>query len=273
MSLILKDRLVSTPLFRRTAVAAALVVAAASASALPQFTLDPSKAGLEGTSFTGDNILISDFSTVLFDGMGGFSDSGFLSVSAVQLAGITGSATFTPTGLNTAYGLYFKFSGVGTTTVGDPRLVPTIGSFTSLTYQLYGYNGLASFGFTGNTPTETASNEVLLASGSLVSGNAVTVPTGDGSTFTPSAAAKLNFTVTPGQEAFFVNPNPFYDLAFAAFTNTTTQVEPFAGGFRIRQGGGAINFAATTPVPEPETYALMLAGLAAIGFVALRRRA
>lgn len=271
MSLIFKDRLTAAPLFRRTAVAAALLVAGASASALPQFTLNPGAVtpALAGTTFTGDNILISDFSTVTFDGLGGFSDSGFLSVSAIQLGG----STFTPTGLNSTYGLYFKFSGAGTTNVGDPRFVPTIGSFTSLTYQLYGYNGPASFGFSGNTPTETASGEVLLASGSLISGNAVTVPTGDGSTFTPSAAAKLNFTVTPGQEAFFVNPNPFYDLAFAAFTNTTTQVEPFAGGFRIRQGGGAINFAATTPVPEPETYALMLAGLAAIGFVALRRRA
>ena len=271
MSLIFKERFTAAPLFRRTAVAAALLVAGASASALPQFTLNPGAVApaLAGTTFTGDNILISDFSTVTFDGLGGFSDSGFLSVSAIQLGG----STFTPTGLNSTYGLYFKFSGVGTTTVGDPRLVPTIGSFTSLTYELYGYNGLASFGFSGNTPTETAAGEVLLASGSLISGNAVTVPTGDGSTFTPSAAAKLNFTVTPGQEAFFVDPNPFYDIAFAAFTNTTTQVEPFAGGFRIRQGGGAINFAATTPVPEPETYALMLAGLAAVGFVARRRRA
>lgn len=36
---------------------------------------------------------------------------------------------------------------------------------------------------------------------------------------------------------------------------------------------GAVKIAAVTPVPEPQTYALMLAGLGAIGFVARRRRA
>ena len=268
MSFISKKRLADTPLLQRTAVALGLVVACASASALPQFTLDPSAVSpaLAGTAFTGDNILISDFSTVTFDGLGNFTDTGFLSVSAIQLVG----STFTPTGLNSAYGLYFAFSGAGTTTLGDPKLVPTIGTFKTLTYTLYGYNGLASFGFSGNTPTETASGEVALATGSLISGHAVTFPTGDGLTFTPFASAKQNFVVAPGQAAFFANPIPFYDLVFAAFSNTTSQVEPFAGGFRIRQGGGAVNFAST--IPEPQTYALMLAGLAAVGFVARRRR-
>ena len=268
MSFISKKRLADTPLLQRTAVALGLVVACASASALPQFTLDPSAVSpaLAGTAFTGDNILISDFSTVTFDGLGNFTDTGFLSVSAIQLIG----STFTPTGLNSAYGLYFAFSGAGTTTLGNPKLVPTIGTFKTLTYTLYGYNGLASFGFSGNTPTETASGEVALATGSLISGHAVTFPTGDGLTFTPFAEAKQNFVVAPGQAAFFANPIPFYDLVFAAFSNTTSQVEPFAGGFRIRQGGGAVNFAST--IPEPQTYALMLAGLAAVGFVARRRR-
>ncbi len=38
--------------------------------------------------------------------------------------------------------------------------------------------------------------------------------------------------------------------------------------------GGMINFStAVAPVPEPETYGLMLAGLASVGFAARRRRA
>jgi hypothetical protein len=246
-----------------------MAAACASASAaLPPFTLDPGAVGLAGTAFSGDNILISDYSTVTFDGVGGFTDTGFLSVSAAQLGG----STFTPAGLNSDYGLYFAFTAVGTTTIGDPTAVPTVGALTSLTYTLYGYNGLASFGFSGNTPSETAAGEVTLATGSLISGNVVTIPTGDGSTFTPSAAAKVSFAVAAGEEAFFGSPNPFYDLAFAAFTNTTTQVEAFDGGFRIRQGGGAVNFASTPAVPEPETYAMLLGGLGVIAFVAKRRR-
>jgi hypothetical protein len=31
------------------------------------------------------------------------------------------------------------------------------------------------------------------------------------------------------------------------------------------------NYSVTAPVPEPETYALLLAGLGAVGFVARRR--
>lgn len=44
------------------------------------------------------------------------------------------------------------------------------------------------------------------------------------------------------------------------------------GGSATGSFGGAYNLTASaSPVPEPETYALFLAGLAAIGFVARRR--
>ena len=75
-------------------------------------------------------------------------------------------------------------------------------------------------------------------------------------------------TATAG--SFFQDPSPFYNVAVSSFINSPTQVTPFGGGFRITQGGGSVNF--TSPVPEPETYALFLAGLAAVGWTARRRR-
>jgi hypothetical protein len=250
-----------------SAVAAAMLLCSAvTHAALPQFTFDPSAAGLAGSAFAADNLLISNYSTVTLDPGGSFTESGFLTVSAVQLGG----STFTPTGLNSDYGLYIAFSGAGTVSTGEPAATPTFGTLTSLTYTLYGYNGSASFDFSGNVPIETASNEIALASGSLVNGTVITIPTGDGSTFTPLANAALTFNVQA--PAFFQSPSVFYDLALTGFTNTPSQVETFAGGFRIRQGGGVINFAAS-PVPEPGSSLMLLAGLGAMGFVARRRSA
>ena len=253
-------------LLKRTALVLALAsaCAGASAAALPQFTLNPAGTtpALNGSSFTADNLLVSDYSTVTF-ASGTFTDTGFLSISAAQLAG----STFTPAGLNTDYGLYIAFTGSGTTVGTDPTTAPTIGTFTSLNYTLYGYNGTATFDFSGNTPTTSAMNPVALASGSLIRGSAVTIPNGDG-TFTPSGSAKLSMSTS--STGFFSAPAPFYNLGLTAFANTSSQVEAFAGGFRIRQGGGSINFASA--VPEPGSYAMLLAGMGVIGFVARRRR-
>lgn len=260
---------------QRALAALTLTTACSATWALPVFTLDPSAAGLAGSSVTADNIIISDYSSVFLDqATGSFTDSGFLAISNFQLANTNIQAP----GLNTDYGLYIQFTASGTQTPGvDPTVAPTFGNFDSLEYTLFGYNGsAATFGFDGaNMPTTTAAGAIALASGSLIQGTVSTSPanTGSGASFTPNAAATLTFDVAAGAEGFFADPNPFYNLAFAAFTNTVSQVELFDGGFRIRQGGGAINFGSTTaPIPEPGTYALMLAGLAAVGMVVRRRR-
>lgn len=249
------------------AIAAAAVCATASA-ALPQFTFNPLAGGITGapaSTITADNILISDYSTVMIDAAGNFTDTGFLAVSSFQLGG----STFTPAGLNSTYGLYFSFTARGTQSVGNPAVVPTFGTFSSLSYTLFGYNGTGTFGFSGNTPTVTTTGaQTVLASGTLISGSVSSIPTGDGSTFNPSANARVNWTVI--DNPFFASPIPFYSRAETSFTNTSGQVESFPGGFRIRQGGGSVNF--ISAIPEPGTYGLLLSGLAAVGFIARRRR-
>ena len=255
---------------RRAAVALAAMAACAGAYAANTFTFDPAAAGLAGTSFTADNVLISDYSTVTFDGSGGFTETGFLPITNFQLGG----TLVTADGLNSTYGLYVSYTASGTTTAGDPTTTPTIATFTDLTYTLYGYNGpAATFGFAAdNTPTETASGEVTLATGDLISGYGFTLPA-PGTTGGFSAGANMAVTFNTVLDGFFVSPSPFYDQASAIFGHTPNQVVAFDGGFRVEQGGGPLNFNVAPAIPEPETYMLMLAGLAAVGFIGRRRRA
>lgn len=256
-------------LIQRSTVALAMVggCGAAVAASLPDFTLAPSTLATGAAPVTADNMLISDFAKVLFGPGNTFSESGFLAITGFQLDGMQ----VMNAELNNKYGLYVEFAGTGTLSqTGNPSLVPNFGSFSTLTYTLYGYKGpAATFAIDSktNNATTTAVGAIALASGSLMSGSVASTP-GPDFLFSPSASAKVSFNVLKND--FFTAPSPFYNMAFASFTNSPSQVTVFAGGFNIEQGGGSINFAA--PIPEPETYALMLAGLGAVAFVARRRR-
>lgn len=260
----------NTKSLRLSAVAVAMVAVcgAASAAALPQFTLNPGAAGLKGDTVTADNILVSDYSTVNMSGKS-FTESGYLDVSGYELGG----SVLPQDGLNSTYSVFIKFNGTGTLSqTGNPATTANFGSFDSLNYTLYGYNGAASFGFdSSNAPTTTATGATVLATGSLLNGSVLTVPSGDGKTFVPGATASLSFNVNPAETGFFQSPSPFYNVALTSFINTASEVQAFDGGFMIRQGGGSVNFVAA--VPEPETYAMMLAGLGVMGFLAKRRKA
>jgi len=264
--------LFSPAAFRRTLVAVSLAAAYSTPWALPVFTFNPGAAGvaLVGAPVTADNILISDFSTVTNVGTSNFTETGFLSVTGFQLGGTNVVAG----GLNSTYSLYYSFSGTGHLTTGtnasNPNTTVTAGVFDTLTYSLIGASGNATFGFSGTTPTVNSTAPQVLATGSLINGNVVSTPANGNTAFVPSANASVTFQQAAGKTGFF-SPQPFYDMAFTAFTNTVSTVQPFAGGFSIVNGGGSVNFA--QPIPEPETYALMLAGLGVMGWLARRRKA
>ncbi len=89
------------------------------------------------------------------------------------------------------------------------------------------------------------------------------------------SGSKLKFvSVTIGPDSFTL-PNPRVGVAAGTVTLPTTVVVNWAAN-TFSTPLTAANYqgsAILTPVPEPETYALMLAGLASIGFMVRRRSA
>ena len=256
------------------------VVAASSgaAQALPQFTFTPSAAGLGGTSatsFTADNIQISDYSTITLTntatpGVQTFTDNGTLSVSNFMLGS---GAALTPVGLNSTYGLYFNFMATGTQTVTSPGNAS--GTISQINFTLNGYNRNPNDSITylpGNTTPldgSTAVTPIELAAGT---GTGYVADLGG----SPSATASTTFTVYPPALGFFASPTPFYNMALAAFINTGSELlqtnDPNL--IVINAGGGTVNFATqSTPVPEPRSLMLLGAGLAAVGLIRRGKRA
>ena len=163
-------------------------------------------------------------------------------------------APFSIEGASTKSGAvqYFHFTGDG---VVD-------GPISVLTYELFGTNSVPAFGPGGTISGAVA--PMQLAAGSLISGSTGTINGQQGA----GVSVTFNASSTP----FFAAPSApsFYSVALSSFIHAEGTVTPTANGFMIDNGGGSLHFA--TPIPEPHTYGLMLAGLGVFGFVARRRR-
>lgn len=229
--------------FVRTAVAAALMAGAALAVQAQTVTVTAwtfgSGNGVVATWPAGAEVGLAGGFNVTTSGIAGLADGSFASY-CVDLA-----QTFVgpPSAAMSGYSL---ISGPSNTT------------------------SFAAGGWGANAATITASLGKLLG---YVGSNASLVDTSSESTSLQLAIWNTIYDTdaNAGVGAFAATPNSMTTYANALLTGAAT----FTGssvGVRVLHSNANQDFlVVTTPVPEPSTYALMLAGLAGMGFVARRR--
>jgi len=243
----------------------------ANAAAPIDVTWNPSATPLStSAAFTFDNVLINTYANIDVTGGGtAFSEQGF---AVLQIFSNNGLPTQVPQTAASPYSLYVSFTATGTQTAG----IPSTGSFTNLNYQLLGASGVTTFAANASgifSPTGAA--PITLATGSLLAAGSVSL-TGTPGALLPAAQIFTTFVPNPAFAGFFVNPavTQILDMS-AAFTNTgsvITQIPLSGTDFRLSLNGGGGNATFAPHVPEPETYAMLLAGLGLMGFVARRRK-
>jgi hypothetical protein len=272
-------------LLASSAVALSLAALTATSASAATFTWSPLGGGLSTTgAFTASNITVNDYAKIDISNLANVTESAILSVQTINAStpGLVNTSGVTG-GYPDPYALYFTVTATSQLS-GTPTIL--VGTFTSLTYQLWGDPvGDCTFATLAGGPLATCSSpSTLLAHGSLINNSTNTVDIING-----HPAAFVDVTIVSDNAGFWVAPANLTSFLFdTAFSNNLAEAFQvgtvfYIGGsgalanpncspptgLTVCPGAGTLSFLAV-PVPEPVTLSMFGAGL--VGAAALRRR-